>query len=226
MMLLSAACINYFVDYLNKNEGALMVVITFVYVLVTVLIWVSNSISAKATRKQVETSQAQYNETKRREMMPCFYISVLEEKTDQSFIIDLTNHADGKIALFQKLIVLENVGKGIAKDITWLFHCDVKRDVVIEKGILLPPSNKSNKHVTFDADLTDKDHQMPYLGQFEIQCTDMEDNCYCQYIDVSLVPIPTPHSTFLNMVFEVKRVSAPKLIKKQSTACMKEKKHD
>ena len=208
-----AGCMKSIIDALNQNEGALMVVITFVYAFVTILICISNSKSAKTTRKQVEASQAQYNETKRRELMPCFYISTKEDSNDKSMmLIDLTNPADGKIALLSKQIVLENVGRGIAKDITWLFHCDVKRDIVIEKGMLLSPNRKSNKSVSFDADLTDKDHQMPYLGQFEIQCTDMDDNRYCQFIDVSLVPIPAPHSTFVNMDFEVKKVSAPKLI--------------
>ena len=64
-----AGCLKNIIDALNQNEGALMVVITFVYAFVTILIWRSNSKSAKATRKQVEASQAQYDETKRRELI-------------------------------------------------------------------------------------------------------------------------------------------------------------
>ena len=209
-----AGCLKNIIDALNQNEGALMVVITFVYAFVTILIWISNSKSAKATRKQVEASQAQYDETKRRELMPCFYISTKEDSNDKSMtLIDLTNPAGGKIALLNKQIVLENVGRGIAKDITWMFHCDVKRDKKKKKGMLLSPSRISNKSVCFEADLADKDHPMPYSGQFEIQCADMEDNHYCQFIDIELFPIPAPHNSFADMIIEVKQVSAPKWIK-------------
>ena len=90
--------------------------------------------------------------------------------------------------------------------------------------MLLSPNRKSNKSVCFDADLSDKDHPMPYSGQFEIQCADMEDNRYCQLIDIELTPVPDPYNSFANMILEVKQVSAPKWIKHEIIkTIMKEK---
>lgn len=200
------------IQFLDQHNGSLMVVITLAYAVVTVLIWISNSKSAKATRKQVETSQAQYDETKRREMMPCFYISTSDGSTDQAITIDLTNSADGKIAVSKKCIVLENVGNGIAKDVVWIFHSSLVRTAIIEKGMLLPPNRTAYKSVIFDADLFDKEYVMPYSGQFEIQCTDLEENRYCQFVDVEFTPIPNPRSPYDDMIFEIKQISAPKLV--------------
>ncbi len=67
--------IKSFVEFLNKNEGALMVIITFVYVFATILICIFNGRSAKASREQVSESQRQFNETNR-PYITCEYILI------------------------------------------------------------------------------------------------------------------------------------------------------
>ena len=52
-------CITNIIDWVNKNDGALMVLITLVYVVATICISHSNRTSAKASRKQLEESQKQ-----------------------------------------------------------------------------------------------------------------------------------------------------------------------
>ena len=40
-------------EWLNKNSDALMVIITFVYVIATIFIWRANNKSAKASKEQL-----------------------------------------------------------------------------------------------------------------------------------------------------------------------------
>ena len=47
------------IAWMNENSGALMVVITFIYVVATVLICIFNWKSAKTSREQISTSQIQ-----------------------------------------------------------------------------------------------------------------------------------------------------------------------
>ena len=53
------------IQYLDVHNGAIMVVITLVYVIATIAICVANLQSAKATRDQLEESKRQYEEEHR-----------------------------------------------------------------------------------------------------------------------------------------------------------------
>lgn len=53
------------IQYLDTHNGAIMVIITFIYVLATIAICVANLRSAKATRNQLEESRRQYEEEHR-----------------------------------------------------------------------------------------------------------------------------------------------------------------
>ncbi len=50
-------------EWLNKNSDALMVIITFVYVIATIFIWRANNKSAKASKEQLEESKRQFDES-------------------------------------------------------------------------------------------------------------------------------------------------------------------
>ncbi len=50
---------------LDDHNGAIMVIITFVYVIATIAICIANLRSAKATREQLEESKKQYEEEHR-----------------------------------------------------------------------------------------------------------------------------------------------------------------
>ena len=56
----------------------LMVIITFVYVVATIMICIFNGRSAKATREQVLESQRQFDESKRLEYRPYFEVASVE----------------------------------------------------------------------------------------------------------------------------------------------------
>ena len=51
------------IEYLNNNQGALMVLITFVYVVATIAICIANIKSAKASKEQLEESKKQHEES-------------------------------------------------------------------------------------------------------------------------------------------------------------------
>lgn len=53
------------IEYLDAHNGALMVVITLVYVIATIAICVANLRAAKATRDQLDESKRQYEEEHR-----------------------------------------------------------------------------------------------------------------------------------------------------------------
>lgn len=63
------------IEFLNSNNGALMVIITIVYVVATVLICIFNYKSSKAANKQLEESKRQFSETVRLNHLPVLTIS-------------------------------------------------------------------------------------------------------------------------------------------------------
>lgn len=77
------------VTFLNHNEGALMVIITFVYVVATIFICLANVKSARATNAQLAESQRQFKESNR-PYVTCEYIL-----TNRTFCgIRLCNHGN------------------------------------------------------------------------------------------------------------------------------------
>lgn len=60
------------IAWLNSNDGFAMAVLTFVYVIATIFICVFNGKSASVTRKQIEESQRQFEESNRAHIIPRF----------------------------------------------------------------------------------------------------------------------------------------------------------
>ncbi len=57
--------LSYVISFLNENEGALMVTITFVYVIATCFICGANICAAKASKKQLAETKRQFEEDNR-----------------------------------------------------------------------------------------------------------------------------------------------------------------
>lgn len=93
--------IKSFVAFLNDNEGALMVIITFVYVIATCAICWANICSAKATRDQLAESKKQYDEENRAYIT---YAFVYEKKT--FYGLRFTNHGK-RVAKNVKIVLRE-----------------------------------------------------------------------------------------------------------------------
>lgn len=73
--------------FLNANEGALMVIITAIYVLATILICRANIISARASRAQLDEMRKQYEENNR----PRIEVELIYERR-LFYIVRFTNH--------------------------------------------------------------------------------------------------------------------------------------
>lgn len=58
--------------WMNDNNGFVMAVLTFVYVIATIFICIFNGRSASATRKQTEEAQRQFEESNRAKVIPRF----------------------------------------------------------------------------------------------------------------------------------------------------------
>ena len=51
------------ITWMNNNNGFVMAVLTFVYVIATIFICIFNGKSASATRRQTEEAQRQFEES-------------------------------------------------------------------------------------------------------------------------------------------------------------------
>lgn len=60
------------IDWLNINNGAIMAILTLVYVVASILICIFNYKSASAARKQTEEAQRQFEELNRAHVIPRF----------------------------------------------------------------------------------------------------------------------------------------------------------
>lgn len=104
----------------------LMVVITAIYVIVTIKISKANMDSAKATREQVEESRLQFEKSQRLQVMPSMQIDILEELYDEDIVAEIPyslysdEHLDS-CRSYTFFLMLENAGMGTAKDITILW---------------------------------------------------------------------------------------------------------
>ena len=123
------------INFLNDNNGALMVIITAVYVVATIQICRANIKSAKASNAQVaaakeqtdavkaqlDESKREYEETKRLQMMPYFEIIVHDDIRDFVECIGLTisNSNAENSTVIDRRISIKNIGLGVAKDFTY-----------------------------------------------------------------------------------------------------------
>lgn len=119
-----------FWSFLNENNGALMAIITAVYVIATILIFWANNKSAKATERQLEAtknqleeSKRQYEDKKRLEIMP--YIQFEESSGLGEHILHLALDSSNKYSEHYDLVLkIKNIGNGTAKDIAYTYEWD------------------------------------------------------------------------------------------------------
>lgn len=101
---------------LNNNEGALMVVITSVYVIATCFICWANIRSAKATREQLAESRRQFNEENR-----AFVTVTLDIIRGGLAVLCIENHGKqvaDKISVSISQQFLDNVDDKAAKELS------------------------------------------------------------------------------------------------------------
>lgn len=111
--------IKLFVNLLNDNEGALMVIITFVYVLATCAICWANIKSANASKGQLEESKREHEETIRMGCMPFLQFEIPAAMEQSMFELELPL-CDADVAeTIYCLVCVKNVGNGTATNLTY-----------------------------------------------------------------------------------------------------------
>ena len=112
-------------DWLTYNSDALMVLITFVYVVATVEICRANINAAEASREQLAESKRQFDETKRLQVMPFLQIEVqnpIVNRIERSFspcmLIVLDDSESEKCRIYNCSICIKNIGSGVAHKIS------------------------------------------------------------------------------------------------------------
>lgn len=107
------------VTFLNDNEGALMVIITFVYVIATCFICWANLRSAKASKDQLAEMKREHEETIRYGIMPFLQMEDTAE-SGYSFMMDLPLADQSEVDWEPGNIVrVKNIGNGAATNLTY-----------------------------------------------------------------------------------------------------------
>ena len=111
-----------FRDAIKNNNEALMVLITAIYVIATMKISNANIKSAEATRKQLEKTVEQYEDSRHLQIMP-FIQASFSHVRHCAYSIDLhCSNNDRNVQSGRTQIKLENIGKGAANNITYTWH--------------------------------------------------------------------------------------------------------
>lgn len=166
----------------------LMVIITTVYVIATIAICVANFKSAKATKEQLDESKRQYEDKKRLEIMPCFYLEFKDEKaTDGLVELDITGDTNKKVGFQPYLMNIENVGTGLAKNISVSFIAELaymskKRVVDLP---LLPEHKTHSVCVCFLGGIDIIKQKQSISTCFSIRFEDILGNKYQQQIELT-----------------------------------------
>lgn len=113
------------VDYINGNNGFLMVLITFLYVVTTIGIFCANHTSAKAANQQIQEMRRQYDETSRLECLPYFRLDFTSDTPEDpvAFPPDNVNRylSSWRSDSNGSIMTLMNVGNGTATNIKYSF---------------------------------------------------------------------------------------------------------
>lgn len=195
----------YIISVLNANEGALMVIITAVYVIATIFICMANIKSAKASKDQVKAAKEQtdaakaqleemrreHNESKRLEIMPFLDVDATNyiPRSQQAGFempasLSLEHLSSSHSANYAKNVSVKNIGLGIAHNIktTWVADCETI--VYGLSATLLKVNEAINTNVIISANTRQNNvEDLPATLRFEFE--DLIGNKYFQ--DLNLV---------------------------------------
>lgn len=193
------------INFLNVNNGALMVIITAVYVVATIQICRANIKSAKASNAQVaaakeqtdavkaqlDESKREYEETKRLEHMPYMQVSFGERKTSDergsylpNMMLDINRSDDNRFASAGMSIDVTNIGLGLAVNIKckWI-SAGIEQEQHLSAS-LLKRGECCNSTFIISAAIPEKEPQ--YADTSLIICfDDFLGNHYEQTVDIS-----------------------------------------
>lgn len=175
-------------DWLNANSNALMVIITFVYVVATIAISAANIKSANASREQLEESKRQYKDKKRLEIMPYFnlYFKDGEPLNDLPYYL-ITRDSDKPFISEIYEMIIENAGKGLAKNICVKFITELaflKNEPIVDLP-LLSENRTQSIYLGFAGETDTIKKEQIIKTCFSISFEDLFGNKYQQNIDLS-----------------------------------------
>ena len=179
-------------NFLNANSGALMVIITVVYVVATIAIWRANSTSAKATKEQTEESKRQFEETKRLEHLPVMKVRFTSKEPKDfldAFYTDMVFNFGSigvqSVGINGKCVELSNVGVGLAVDISCRFTVAERCIKDRFSQTVLSPNQMCESTIDISADASEEPR--PVKGTLVVCFKDVLDNHYGQPVEVALL---------------------------------------
>ena len=163
----------------------LMVAITFLYLLATIIISVSNQRSAKISQKQLEANLKQYDETKRLQVMPFLQTRImnLAEDDDYTFLNCFTFRGKESTKDYYLQGTITNVGKGPALNLSykWTFNGESSEFYVDQDNNVLFAQDTLDS--TFEVAGSFKtENDKPASATVEWCYADILGNHYCQQL--------------------------------------------
>lgn len=196
------------VTCLNCNEGALMVVITFVYVIATCFICWANIKSAAATKEQVAEMKRQYEEDKQQKYMPYLQVKSIQkpEQVDACELCELNSPGYGlQILKTSVFFQIENIGSSIAKNIEYRWE-HTAYSTTQSRIVSLPAGDYRTGQITVSI------HGNSQIGYFDyakliFEYMDLLDNRYTQELTLGFCIFPEA-ITLRNYYISTPRISS------------------
>lgn len=176
----------------------LMVIITFVYVIATILICIFNGRSAKATREQVAESKRQFDETRQLQVMPYLQVEITQgELTEEgeppspyTFFV-ISDAEQNNQVTSSKRITFKNVGLGMLHHtkITWN-SLSKKDDGYPAVDIVIPPQVEWGINAWLTAKKPEVDDPLkPQVARcsLKVEYDDLLGNRYWQQINFAFL---------------------------------------
>lgn len=169
-------------EWLNANSNALMVIITFVYVIATVAIWWANHKSAKASTKQLETSIEQYEEMKRLNFMPYFQLLGADTPGNSCILLPLkAKTGNGKSQDTQVDFFIQNFGAGTAIEMKYTWN---SLDCSTDRGRFIASALRSgDKRIVRIKFIYSEEYTPEGNASIDLKYRDLLGNNYIQKIE-------------------------------------------
>lgn len=178
------------IEFLNNYNGALMVIITAIYVIATIIICIANYNSAKDTREQLEESKRQFAESQRLATMPFLYFEQTKDSGACEELVVPISKGSLTFNRFSSLLSLKNVGNGTAANIVYTWRCNEKE---IKETDCFPLNavsvNSSHLLRFFYIESTEDQYFHPLKAILELQYDDLLGHTYEQKFIFSLAVV-------------------------------------
>lgn len=175
------------IEFLNDYNGALMVIITAIYVIATIVICIANYNSAKATKEQLDESKRQFAETQRLTTMPFLYLETTKDSGSCEDLVVPISKGTLTFNRFSSLLSLKNIGNGTATNIVYTWKCNEKEIQEIDSFPFNAVSiNSSHLFRLFYIECVEDQYNHPLKAILELQYDDLLGHTYEQKFIFSL----------------------------------------